>query len=92
MGAAGAMWLVPYPGEASARWTLRVVAVVSIAVASLLLMLWAGSLAGIAGLALGAIIVVPSLVGAWWLSPWVGRWYIDRMRGRDDGVSDAGAT
>jgi hypothetical protein len=71
MGAVGAIWLVPYRGKPTTTRTLRVV--------------WFPLLAqenvysDLTGFDLWAI-VVPALAGAWYVAPWVGGWYVDRMR------------
>jgi hypothetical protein len=78
IGAVGAIWLVPYRGNATTNWTLRLAATATVAMWFMLLAqenvysaptsfdFWA--------------IDIPALAGAWYVSPWVGGWYVDRMR------------
>lgn len=67
MGAVGAIWLVPYRGEVRTRGSLRLTALISVAT-------WT-SLFRDQSAWMFVAIAAPSLVGAWWMSPWVGGWY-----------------
>jgi hypothetical protein len=72
MGTVGAIWLVPYRGEVTTRRSLRATALISVG-------MWSTVYRGGTTFVLLAI-AVPSLVGAWWMSPWVGGWYSNWMR------------
>jgi hypothetical protein len=78
IGAVGAIWLVPYRGKTTTTRTLRVAAIATVA-------LWFPLLShenvysDLTSWDFLAI-VVPSLAGAWYVAPWVGGWYVDRMR------------
>lgn len=84
IGAVGAVWLVPYRGEARTRRTLRATALVSVGMWSLVYR--------DATRLIFLAIVVPSLVGAWWMSPWVGGWYFKWMSEAASHVRARGAT
>lgn len=73
LGGVCAWALVPYPGAAACRRTARVAAVVLVAV-FLAFMLWGAVVEPVLGL-----LVVPSLVGAWFGGGWVIGWYPERM-------------
>lgn len=71
MGAVGAIWLVPYRGEVRTRGSLRLTALISVGA-------WTTLFHDQSALIFVAI-AAPSLVGAWWMSPWVGSWYCNWM-------------
>lgn len=78
IGAVGAIWLVPYRGKTTTTRTLRGAAMTSVALWFPLLA-WENVYSDLTSFDLWAI-VVPALAGAWYVAPWVGGWYIDRMR------------
>jgi hypothetical protein len=71
IGAIGAICLTPYRGPTATTGTLRATALVSVGC-------WSFLFRDATALVFCAI-VVPSLVGAWWMSPWVGSWYLRWM-------------
>jgi hypothetical protein len=84
IGAVGAFWLVPYRGEVRTRRALRATAFISVG-------MWSLVYRDETALIFLAI-VVPSLVGAWWISPWVGGWYFKWMSEATSRTRASGAT
>ena len=78
MGAVGAIWLVPFRGKTTTTRTLRVVATATVALCFPLLA-QENVYSDLTSFDLWAIFG-PALAGAWCVAPWVGGWYVDRMR------------
>jgi hypothetical protein len=84
MGAVGALWLHPYRGPAATKGTLRATALLSVS-------LWSLVYRDLEALTLCAI-VIPSFIGAWWMAPWVGGWYLKWMSEAPRNAPQGGAT
>ena len=68
--------LVPYPGRKKTLLIVRLQAVGLVAL--FLLLLLSGAVLDVGVIVFMAGIMVVSLAGAWFLSPWVINWYIER--------------
>ena len=77
IGGVCAAALVPYPGAARARLVARVLGVGLVAL--FIPLLFVGAVPDVGVLVAIAGIWGAAVAGAWFLSPWVVRWYVRRM-------------
>ena len=81
--------LVPYPGRAKSLLTVRLLGMGLVAL--FLLLLLSGAVLDVGVIVLMTGIVVVSLAGAWFLSPWVINWYIRRCEDAAPATGHAGS-
>jgi len=77
IGGVCAAALVPYPGERRARLVTRVLGVGLVAL--FIPLLFMGAVPDVGVLVIIGAIWAAAVAGAWFLSPWVVRWYVRRM-------------